>query len=395
MCLVVAAYLPFESVVLPVYFNERDDPEMLGFVVTAMSAGGIVGALAYPPVVRLVGRRNLFVGAVVSACAALLGLATLPGVDVAAPHFGALTGLLWGPVNPILNLAMQVLSPEHMRGRVIGVVTSAAYAAGPLGLAVAGPLIDDVRCREHLGRLRRRGARDAMVSFLLPLGRVRRPRRSPTDAEPHVGAVPRADDPHLGGPSTAAPGRSEVAVVSDAIAPGHRAFSFDDPWWSRSSPTFSRSSTVRYGGPDETVVAAGTTSRAPQGAFFVGLRRTGAGGDGRLALPARRPGARWLGLGRDQADVRRARGPAPWPRPSACSPTSESRPRAAGADMMVLETGLEQPEAIALYESSGYEPIDAVRLLLGLTPGAVLRQAPLTPPSTASTVKRTGRGRLG
>ena len=62
---VVAAYLPFESVVLPVYFNERGDPETLGLVVTAMSAGGVVGSLAYPPVVRLVGRRNLFVGCVV------------------------------------------------------------------------------------------------------------------------------------------------------------------------------------------------------------------------------------------------------------------------------------------------------------------------------------------
>ena len=28
-----------------------------------------------------------------------------------------------------------------------------------------------------------------------------------------------------------------------------------------------------------------------------------------------------------------------------------------GADVMVLETGLKQPEAIALYESSGYQPV--------------------------------------
>ena len=30
----------------------------------------------------------------------------------------------------------------------------------------------------------------------------------------------------------------------------------------------------------------------------------------------------------------------------------------AGADVMVLETGMQQPEAIALYESSGYIPVD-------------------------------------
>jgi ribosomal protein S18 acetylase RimI-like enzyme len=32
----------------------------------------------------------------------------------------------------------------------------------------------------------------------------------------------------------------------------------------------------------------------------------------------------------------------------------ERTARDAGADVMVLETGLAQPEAIALYESSGY-----------------------------------------
>ena len=35
----------------------------------------------------------------------------------------------------------------------------------------------------------------------------------------------------------------------------------------------------------------------------------------------------------------------------------ESTAAAAGIEVLVLETGLEQPEAIALYASSGYEPV--------------------------------------
>ncbi len=35
----------------------------------------------------------------------------------------------------------------------------------------------------------------------------------------------------------------------------------------------------------------------------------------------------------------------------------EDTARAAGAEVMVLETGMRQPEAIALYESSGYTPV--------------------------------------
>jgi MFS family permease len=37
---------------------------------------------------------------------------------------------------------MQVLTPEQLRGRVVGVITSTAYAAGPLGLLIAGPLVE-------------------------------------------------------------------------------------------------------------------------------------------------------------------------------------------------------------------------------------------------------------
>ena len=37
----------------------------------------------------------------------------------------------------------------------------------------------------------------------------------------------------------------------------------------------------------------------------------------------------------------------------------EASAAASGADLVVLETGLRQPEAIGLYESSGYEPIAA------------------------------------
>ena len=38
-------------------------------------------------------------------------------------------------------------------------------------------------------------------------------------------------------------------------------------------------------------------------------------------------------------------------------PRLEATATAAGAEVMVLESGTEQPEALALYASAGYEPI--------------------------------------
>jgi MFS family permease len=145
-CVLVAAYLPFESVILPVFFTGIDAPEQLGWVVTALSGGTVLGSLAYPVLVVRVGRHRLFVVSVVASCLTLVALAALPSFWWMMLLAG-LVGLFWGPVQPILNLVMQVLTPERLRGRVIGVVTSVTYAAGPLGLLAAGPLIDafDVR----------------------------------------------------------------------------------------------------------------------------------------------------------------------------------------------------------------------------------------------------------
>ncbi len=140
-CLVVAAYLPFESVILPVHFTGIDAPGQLGIVITAMSVGGVAGSLGTSALVRRATRYRAFVGSILVACLALLGLGFLPGLP-AMLVLAFLTGLFWGPVQPILDLAMQVRTPEPLRGRVIGVITSATYAAGPVGLLLAGPAID-------------------------------------------------------------------------------------------------------------------------------------------------------------------------------------------------------------------------------------------------------------
>lgn len=114
---------------------------------------------------------------------------------------------------------------------------------------------------------------------------------------------------------------------------------------------------VRYGGPDQTPLGPGTFD-PPAGRFlvaFAGGVPAAMGGwrwrpdvqalDGRRVAEVKRmyvaPGHRRLGLGRRVLAV------------------LESSAQAAGADVMVLETGLRQPEALALYRSAGYT--DTVR----------------------------------
>jgi GNAT superfamily N-acetyltransferase len=114
--------------------------------------------------------------------------------------------------------------------------------------------------------------------------------------------------------------------------------------------------TLLYGGPDDSL-AVDEVFEPPGGAFFLGYV------DG---LPVamggwrRRPDVRAFGRDRS-AEIKRMfvvpdarrRGHA-----RAVLHHLETTARAAGAEVMVLETGTMQPEAIALYEAEGYRRID-------------------------------------
>jgi GNAT superfamily N-acetyltransferase len=112
---------------------------------------------------------------------------------------------------------------------------------------------------------------------------------------------------------------------------------------------------VRYGGPDETPLDP-AVFEPPLGAFFVGWL-----GDEPLATGAwrLRPDVSALG-GTVAAEIKRMyvvpraqrRGLA-----RLMLAHLEQTAAEAGADVMVLETGIAQPEAIALYSSSGYVPV--------------------------------------
>ena len=133
-------------------------------------------------------------------------------------------------------------------------------------------------------------------------------------------------------------------------------FSFDDPVVVALVADLQQEFVVRYGGPDETVIEPGDFE-APRGAFFVGFD---------AGLPVAmggwrfRPDVQRLD-GSVSAEVKRMYVVPPAQRRGfarAVLAHLELTAAESGADTRVLETGLEQPEAIALYESSGYALVE-------------------------------------
>ncbi|MGE2736707.1 MFS transporter [Mycolicibacterium vaccae] len=138
---VVGLYMPMESVLFPKYFTDRDEPAQLGWVLMALSLGGLVGALGYAVTSRFLSRRATMLAAVLTLGATMTVIAFLPPLPLILA-MAAVGGFAYGPIQPIYNYVMQTQAPQHLRGRVVGVMGSLAYAAGPLGLILAGPLAD-------------------------------------------------------------------------------------------------------------------------------------------------------------------------------------------------------------------------------------------------------------
>jgi H+ antiporter protein len=134
-------YMPMESVLFPKYFTDRNEPAQLGWVLMALSVGGLVGSLGYAVLSKYTNRRTVMLVAVLVLGVAMTVIAFLPPLPVILV-LCAVVGLVYGPIAPIYNYVMQTRAPAHLRGRVVGVMGSLAYAAGPLGLVVAGPLAD-------------------------------------------------------------------------------------------------------------------------------------------------------------------------------------------------------------------------------------------------------------
>lgn len=180
---VVSIAYPVIGIVLPVIYQSTDDPVGLGAVVMAFSFGGVIGALLYSSFGHQTHPRGTFVLALCGAAFPLVVFAIWPqtGVMVAA---GLAGGVMLGPMNPIINLALQRRTPETMRGRAMGVVTAMAYGAYPIGYVLAGVLVEAYGVRATLAAF-------AAAAVLLALLASLAPGLKRLDEQPHVEASAR------------------------------------------------------------------------------------------------------------------------------------------------------------------------------------------------------------
>jgi MFS family permease len=133
--------MPSEQVVLPAYFEGKGDPVGLGIVVSAMVIGITVGSLGFEFLARRWSLPVIIRWSVVGCCTVLLAMAFFPPLWLFAT-IGFLTGLTWGPMNPLLSVLIQRRFPSAIQGRVFGVQLAIFSLAPAIALPIVGAFVE-------------------------------------------------------------------------------------------------------------------------------------------------------------------------------------------------------------------------------------------------------------
>lgn len=137
--LIVLASL--QGSILPVYFTLEDQPGLLGFVLTALAGGMLLGGTIYAVAGTRGRRRVWFLTGLLGSTVGFGIIASLSSVwAVFAGAF--VVGLSSGLFGSLIGVLMIERIPEHLRGRVMGTQNAVMTAAPSAGILVAAVLTE-------------------------------------------------------------------------------------------------------------------------------------------------------------------------------------------------------------------------------------------------------------
>lgn len=123
----------FQGLVLPVHFTLTGQPELLGYVLSALSGGMLISSLAYAALAPRLSRRAWYVTSLVGMAVGVALLSTLPPFPLML--LGALVlGIAAGPASALLGFFMYDRIPDASRGSTFGTQNSIMLIAAPVAV---------------------------------------------------------------------------------------------------------------------------------------------------------------------------------------------------------------------------------------------------------------------
>jgi MFS family permease len=164
------------AVLLPVYFRDQfDSPAGLGVVLAAMGGGAFLGATLYGIFAGRVSRWLVWVVVYMLVPLEFWVFLVSPSLALLVAAF-FVVGLLVGPINPLMVTLRHERAPDAIRGRVFSTYSAIAFAVAPLGVLIAGNLVEGIGFDPTIIILATIAQVLGVVSMLLPsLRQMNRP----------------------------------------------------------------------------------------------------------------------------------------------------------------------------------------------------------------------------
>lgn len=130
-----------QGIVIPVHFAFQDQAQYVGFVLSALAAGLLVGGVSFATLSQKLSRLTWFGLGVVLVTAGFVTIATLGGVALLLVG-AAIVGLGAGCLNSVVGLAFVESIRDAERGRVLGAQNAVLTLFPGAGIALAALLIE-------------------------------------------------------------------------------------------------------------------------------------------------------------------------------------------------------------------------------------------------------------
>lgn len=130
----------YQGLILPVYFTLEGRADLLGYVLTLMSAGVLAASLVYTKLAPRLSNRAWYSLSLVGMMAGIAIMAMLPSYPALLAG-AVLLGFSSGPLSALLNFKVFDLIPDEVRGATLGTQNALMLVVAPVAVFVASVLV--------------------------------------------------------------------------------------------------------------------------------------------------------------------------------------------------------------------------------------------------------------
>ena len=131
----------FQGLVLPVHFTQIAEPANLGYVLSAMAGGLLVGSLVYTALARKLSKHAWMIVSLLGMGAGVLGLALLPPFPLML-GVSVLLGFCAGPASALMGFIVFDRLPPERRGTALGTQNAIVLVVAPVAVFATSVVVE-------------------------------------------------------------------------------------------------------------------------------------------------------------------------------------------------------------------------------------------------------------